>query len=141
MLAHYYMRSGWQILAKAVIGRLKVLSAGPLAVQQHFNSHYVEIFENLRDHPQWLLHDEPFLYGANRPTASYDPPLTNDPISYLGGKLKYTQPTDPALKAVRSVISYAEILAQPHGLLAEASDITRGIASQWGAEFYEIAST
>jgi hypothetical protein len=39
VLAHYYMRSGWQILAKAVIGRLKVLSAGQDAVRQNHNAH------------------------------------------------------------------------------------------------------
>jgi hypothetical protein len=134
VLAHYYMRSGWQILAKAVIGRMKVLAAGKDAVQQNFNAHYLHIFENLRDHPGWLLHDGAFLQ-AKRPVGSYDPPLTNDPISYVGGRLLYTHEN---LKAVQSLISYAEALAQRHGCLADATETTQRIVSLWGSEFGEI---
>jgi hypothetical protein len=137
VLAHYYMRSGWQILAKAVIGRLKVLAAGQDAVQQNFSAHYTHVFENLRDHPEWLLHDDAFL-RARRPVQSYDPPLTNDPITYAGGPLTCTEPADESLKAVRSLMSYAETLARRYGQLADATDTTRRIASQWGAEFRDI---
>jgi hypothetical protein len=69
---------------------------------------------------------------------SYDHPLTNDPIRYDGGSLRYTRAVDERLKAVRSLISYAEMLATRHGQLADATEVTRRIASQWAAEFLDI---
>lgn len=138
LFAHYYMRSGWQILAKAFVGMMKIYASGRAVIEQNTGIHYTHIFENLRDHPEWLLHDHDFLQGT-RPPAFYKGIV--DPIDYLGGRLRYTRPEDPHLKAIRSITACAETVAQRHGELADATAMTRRMVDAWGADFRELASS
>lgn len=132
-LAHYYMRNGWQVIAKAVVGTLKVLAAGEAERRKNTASHYAHIFENLRDHPAWLLDDQAFLDGT-RPPEFYGE-LVDDPIPYLGDALRYTETGEAKGHAVRSIIAATEWLALGHGALADATERTRQIADGWGADF------
>lgn len=120
LLAHYYMRNGWQVIAKAVVGTLKVLAAGEAEQQKNTASHYAHIFTNLRDHPAWLLDDAAFLAGT-RPPEFYGQTV-DDPLPYLGGPLRYTSPEAPRLHSIRSIIAATEAIARSHGTLADASD-------------------
>jgi hypothetical protein len=96
-LAHFPMRSGWQMLAKAFVGRLKVLAAGAAESERGSSSHYTEMLGNLRTHPEWLLSDGEFLAGSRRchrpdrlsrgRTALYQPDRRAAPCGELGGRL------------------------------------------------------
>ena len=121
VLAHYYKRSGWRAIAKAVVGRLKVIASGREAAMH--SSHYTELFENFRDHPEWLIGDPVFMQTANTPLYSSS---VRDPITYLGGELKYTEECDEFLLAMQSIIAYAEALARHHGELWDAQKPTAG---------------
>ena len=116
-LAHFPMRSGWQMLAKAVIGRLKVLAAGSQEISRNRSVHYTGLFDHLRDHPEWLLRNEIFLGGFLAPDEAAA--LIDDPIAYRGGDLRHTRPNDPPLRAVQSLIAYAEELARGHGQMID----------------------
>jgi hypothetical protein len=110
LLAHYAMRSGWQMLTKALIGRLKVLASGPEIMRANHSAHYREMFENLRDHPEWYLSDPAFLHGTRQPEG-----LVHDPLPYLGTPLRHTTARQEELHALRSVMAYVEALALSHG--------------------------
>ena len=138
LIAHYYMRSGWQILAKAFVGMMKFYASGEEITRQNHGIHYAHIFENLRDHPEWLLDDRAFLEGA-RPVGFYPDTLLDDPIDYIGGDLRYTSASDPKLKAIRSVVACAEMISRGHGLLADATEVTRRLVDDWGREFSPLA--
>lgn len=131
---HYYMRNGWQIVAKACVGMMRILASGRATIEKNTGIHYTHVFENLRDHPEWLLDDARFMQG-NRPVSFYSPPLVENPLAYLGGALRYAQAADPRLKAVSSIIACAETIARRHGELADATDVTRQMVDRWGAEF------
>ena len=133
--AHYYMRSGWQILAKAFVGMMKIYAAGREVIERNTGIHYTQVFENLRNHPEWLLNDRDFLRGT-RPVAFYKGIV--DPLDYLGGPLRYTQPGDACLKAIRSITACAEMVARRHGELADATPVTRHMVDAWGADFREL---
>jgi len=106
-LAHFAVRSSWQDLAKFVVGRLKVLATDADAP---FNSHYNHPFELLLHRPAELL-NAAHLSPADPVGAA----LVDDPIRYEGGALRYTFDTDYRMKAVQSILSYAERLARHHG--------------------------
>lgn len=61
------MRSGWQMLAKALVGRLKVLASGQEEERNNTAEHYTGLLTNLRDHPEWLLDDAKFLDARRSP--------------------------------------------------------------------------
>ena len=130
LLAHYPMRSGWQMLAKAFVGRMKVLASGQKEEKNNTSEHYTGLLTNLRDHPEWLLDDTEFL-NAQRPPESITGGVVDDPIDYAGGALRYTVPHDPRLHAARSVVAYCETLARRHGLLLDsvpgARDLGNGL--------------
>lgn len=137
LIAHYYMRDGWQILAKAFVGMMKIWAAGQTVAQKNTGLHYAHVFENLRDHPEWLLGDQAFLQGT-RPPAFYGAGIVDDPIPYLGDALRYTEAGDARLKAVRSITAAAERVARCHGALVDATETTRRMADAWGADFREL---
>jgi hypothetical protein len=118
-LAHYFRRSGWQAISKAVLGRLKVIAAGAAECEKRRSSHYTTMYETMRDEPEKLLN--PGFMSAGYGWLD----LVDDPLSYLGGPLLYTQREDPKLKAVRSLIAYAEQLAAQHGLLIDTNEGVR----------------
>lgn len=126
LLAHYPMRTGWQMLAKATVGRLKVLASGPAEVARGSSSHYIELADHLIRRPDWVT-DPRFLEGrlAARDVAVG---LVEAPLRYLGGALRHTTAADPRLAALQSVLAYAESLARSHGALREAS-ATAGLPS------------
>ncbi len=120
VLAHFPRRSPWQLLAKNVAGRLKVIAAGQAAVAGNANVHYVPIFETIRDDPASLLRS-PFFLAPGAPPMG----LVEDPIDYQGGELRHTVPGDPAMKAIAGLTSLAEALAVQHGLLIESNEGVR----------------
>jgi hypothetical protein len=129
-LAHYYARSSWQMLSKAVIGRLKVLAAGQAEIAARRNDHYTPTFEKLRDDPTGLFHE---VEGLDRHGPSTE--VIADPIRYGGDELRYTTPTDPMAKAAQIIAAHAEELAQQHGRLldgnAGARMVVENMAAQW----------
>ncbi len=116
-LAHYPMRTGWQMLAKATVGRLKVLATGQAEVARGSSSHYTELVDHLTHRPEWVT-GSLFLDGRLAP-ADVAGGVVERPLRYLGGALRLTQPSDPRLAALRSVLAYAESLARSHGALRE----------------------
>jgi hypothetical protein len=120
-LGHYYRRSAWQTISKSVMGYLKVTAAPKSERDQKRSVHYNDIFRFMRDDPQRL-----FAPGFLAPT--YDAMnLVEDPLSYLGGPLRYTKIADPRFKAIRVLIAYAEQLAQAH---AHFIDTNQGVRLQ-----------
>jgi hypothetical protein len=116
-VAHYARRGPWQLLSKSVIGRLKVLAAGQAVADSGVSVHYNDIFALIRDRPEALLRDPGFLRPSH---AERD--LVDDPIVYLGAPLRHTQPGDAAMKAVRVLAGYAELLAGQHGKLITTNE-------------------
>jgi hypothetical protein len=108
-LGHFYRRSAYQAVSKAVMCHLKVLAAGQKEREKNRSIHYRELFQTVRDSPK-SLSDPSFL----RP-AYVGEDIVEDPLPYLGGSLRYTRPGDPFYKAVRVLIGYAEQLAENHG--------------------------
>jgi hypothetical protein len=131
-LAHYYRRSPWQLVTKAVMGRLKVLAAGPAAVESGANFHYRRIYEMIRDDPGALLHDPAFIENV-APAEVID-----DPIDYAGGTLRYTLPVDPMMKAIAVMTAYAEQLAQQYGRLIEGNPVVRMVVENMAAQWTQI---
>ena len=129
-LAHYYRRSAWQAVSKAVIGRLKVLAAGQVPIEGGANFHYAKTFETIRDNPAAVLLDQAFVEFVPS-----DDKVIDDPIAYAGTALRYTQPGDPRMKAISVVAAYAESLAQQHGRLIDGNPAVRmtveNLATQW----------
>ena len=120
-LAHYPVRHPVQGLAKAVLGRLKVLAAGggEERVAQTAN-HYTPFLDALCRDPAELLHN-----GAYMANALPGFPLVEDPIRYAGGGLRYTAPGDPVLKALRVAAHAGERLARSHGELLDGDPALR----------------
>jgi hypothetical protein len=136
-LAHYAMRTGWQMLAKAVNGRLKVLAAGRAEVERGTAVHYTELLGTLRDHPEWLLFDSSFL-NCSRAPECIDNGAVHDPIDYRGGALRHTNPLDPRLHAARSLLAWLELLASRHGALLDMLPQARELNRTWDGEPTEV---
>jgi hypothetical protein len=117
-LAHYQRRSPWQQIAKSAIGRLKVIAAGTTA-ETGASAHYNQVFESLRDQPASLVRNPAFLVPP--PQGG----LVDDPLEYLGGELRYTEPGDPLLKALSAVAAYGEALANQHARLVDSNEGVR----------------
>lgn len=128
-LAHYPRRSGWHDMQKYTIGWLKVLAAGQAAVDAGRSSHYRSPFQTLRDKPHELVRNPGYLSPAVDRAIALD-----DPICYRGGRLRYTAPGDPALKALTMGLRYAEQLARSHGALQDQSAEARRLTGQANAE-------
>ncbi len=115
-LAHYPERHPVQAIAKAALGRLKVIAAGGgEEVVAAINGHYTVVLTTLCQDPGALFHD-PARMGAGLPAM----PLVQDPIRYAGGPLRHTQPADPVMKAVRTLADAVRRLAESHGALLDA---------------------
>lgn len=120
LLAHFSRRSSWQLVAKNVTGRLKVIAAGPATVASNVCFHYAPLFDTLRDDPARLLRNPGFFAPGAPPSG-----LVDDPIDYQGGGLRYTQPGDPAMKAIAWLAAFGEALAVQHGRLLESNEGVR----------------
>lgn len=119
-LAHFPHRSPWQMVAKNVIGRLKVIAAGQVAADNSWSVHYKGRFETIRDDPAALLRNPRFLTpGAPRGG------LVEDPVGYLGGELHHTLPGDPVMKAVAGLAAFGETLARQHAYLLDSNEGVR----------------
>ncbi len=134
VLAHYPIRSGWQMLSKAVVGRLKVLASGVAEAERGTAGHYTELLANLRTHPEWLLFDRSFIDGQRQ----IDDASIDDPIDYAGGPLRYTAPTDHRLRAARSILASAEELARRHGALLDTLADAREQTRAWDTEITQV---
>lgn len=121
LLAHYVRRSPWQAIAKSLIGRLKVLAAGQDAVRQLRSLHYLPTFEALKHRPDEILLSEDFLRSLNSGGAH----LVDDPIEYLGQRLRYTNGADPKMKSIKSIVHYLEEMAVHHGELLDRSPMLK----------------
>jgi hypothetical protein len=136
-LAHFPARNGWQLLAKAVVGRLKVLAAAPADVEPGTSGHYTKLLANLQDHPEWLLFDREFLDGK-RPPQFVTGGAVAAPMAYRGGALRYTQPVDPCVHAAQSVMAFAELLAERHGRLLDLHPAAHAATRNWDGELFEV---
>jgi hypothetical protein len=135
-LAHYPARSGWQYFAKALVGRMKVLAAGQAEVKAGTAVHYGGLIENLWTHPEWLFVDQSFLHG--RAPEWVEGGVVEDPIAYLGGKLRYTEAEDAPHQALRSAVSYALHLAERHGELLDALPEARSLSDQKDSAYQQV---
>lgn len=123
-LAHYNYRDGWQAMQKYSIGHLTALATGALGAK--LSGTYHAPFAQLRDHPADCLFDNPALHQEFLRSAAIE-----DPLPYLGGKLSYHQPGDPRLKALSSLLHYAEALARQHGRLLDELPPARKLVEGW----------
>jgi hypothetical protein len=119
-LAHYFRRNAYQLIQKSVLGRLKVLAAGRAELDQNRAVHYTAIFEAMRDAPEKILRQRDFLYPALDLQS-----LVEDPIHYQGGDLRYTVPVDGPMKAIRTLVNYAEGLAVQFGHMIDTNEGVR----------------
>jgi hypothetical protein len=87
----------------------------------------------LRDSPQDLLQSA-WLHEFNRSAES----MTFDPITYHGGPLRFTQPMDEGMRAVRSLVGYLELLSREHGRLLDECPGAREMSAQWATSFARI---
>jgi hypothetical protein len=136
-LAHFFQRSGWQSLAKSVIGRLKVLATAPGRLGETTAAHYTELLGHLRARPEELLFNDSFLQ-ARLPPELISGGLVHDPIEYLGGRLRYTVGRDPRVHAALSLLEYAELLAARHARLQQTGDAARDATDAWDVEIAEV---
>jgi hypothetical protein len=128
-LAHYPRRNGWQNLHKITVGWLKALAGGKQAALQGRSIHYKSPFETLRDKPGELVGNSKYL------DYELDASLCEEvPLAYKGGLLRYTQPTDPALKALSLCLGYAEQLATQYGKLLDDSPQAQKLVEMRNAE-------
>jgi hypothetical protein len=129
-LAHFSRRSPWQVVAKAVTGRLKVIAAGEGKAAIKMSYHYTPVFEMIRSNPAVLLRNADFIAGELPPGG-----LVDDPIDYRGGELRYTLPGDPAMKAIAVLAAFGEALAVQHARLIDSNEGVRlqahNIALTW----------
>ncbi len=132
-LAHFPNRAGVQILAKAIVGRLKVLAGGAEARPEATSGHYTRFLQIMRDDPGHLLGDPNFMGGGN---AGLD--LVEDPIDYRGAALTHTPFVDPNLHAVRAMAHAAEVLAVAHGRLLDENAALRTQTRLWNTEFRRL---
>ncbi len=122
VLGHYYRRSAWQEMGKSVLGYLKVVAGPQEERDKNRSAHYRGVFTKLRDEPEDLF-DQAFLHPSY---AERD--MIDDPSPYLGGPLRYTQASDPAMKVVRVLLTYAEQLAQSHAGFIDMNEDNRARA-------------
>ncbi len=126
--AHYPRRSGWQILQKMAAGWLKALAAGRSAAEAGHSEHYRSPFETMRDKPGELLYNSGYFAREFELNEAIEAPL-----AYLGGELRYTQPTDPAMKAAHMFLRFTERVAMQHGRLLDESPQARALVEHWNA--------
>ncbi len=119
-LAHFPRRSPWQLVAKHLTGRLKVIAAGQGLAAGNINFHYTAEFETIRSDPAALLRNPEFLSRGWAPAG-----LIDDPIDYQGGELRHTVPGDPAMKAIAGLAAYGDALAKQHALLLDTNEGAR----------------
>lgn len=120
VLAHYPRRSGWHDIYKWVIGRLKITAAGSKEVSAGTGSHYIAPFEILMNRPADLLNSEGFFHP--HPDTQI---MSNNPIDYLGGELRYTQITDYKMKCVSMILKYTIELAGEFGHQMDTNEAVR----------------
>jgi hypothetical protein len=136
-LAHYPMRSGWQMLTKAFVGRLKLLASGREEVERQTALHYTQLLANLEEHPEWLLFDQEYLNGT-RPPQYVAGGAVMAPLAYLGGDLRYTEARDPRVHAARSLVAAAEALARRHGALIDQFGAARDVTAQLDTRISQV---
>ena len=132
-LAHFHARAGVQMLAKAVVGRLKVLAGGAEARPEATSGHYTRFLQLMRDDPGHLLGDPNFMGGGN---AGLD--LVDDPVEYRGAPLMHTPRVDANLHAVRAMAHAAEALATAHGRLLDENAALRTQLRLWNTELRRL---
>lgn len=115
--AHYPRRSGWHDIYKWIIGRLKIDAAGIRETSKGTGSHYKAPFEVLLNDPQKILGNKSFFHP--KPDMST---MMEDPITYLGGPLFYTDNTDYKMKCVSTVLKYCSELSCDYGRLIDTHD-------------------
>ena len=120
-LAHFARRSPWQMAAKSVIGRLRMVATRRALATGNLGHHYTGVVEQVTADP------EAFLEHAAAGLTT-DEPLVDQPIKYRGGELRYTNPRSEPAAAVASVVAWASMLAEQHQLLMDGSEEAQRIA-------------
>ena len=132
-LAHYAERSPFQALAKAVRGWSRVLAAEAAVADSGASYHYKAPFEILRHRPADLLRNPGWLASHHDPAG-----LADDPIDYRGGPLRYTGPTDDAMRAAQGLMAVVQSLALRHRRLLETFPEVRLQVAAWDAELTRL---
>lgn len=123
LLAHVPDRSALQLARKTILARLKPLASGE-AVAGHFSTHRTADYAALKTDPlTWLERAEAVAPGE-----------VEDPVAYLGGKLRYTGPIDELARLISLFAAQAELLARSHGSILDRKRLLRRELTQKGAE-------
>lgn len=126
-LAHYQQRVPVRSVARAVVGRLKVLAAGGEVDPVRTAAHYSPYYERLLTDPRGLLATlDGHWDGVD---------LVEAPIDYRGGALTEWLPFDPETHALQTVLGAADAIARAHGRLLDENAALRLQRRQWSSEF------
>ena len=117
LLAHYPNRGPLHWAGKAVTGWLKVLAAGEMDTYEGRSGHYESTFGFLTKDPQGWVNWSRQEAGNGVPPLSEA--LVEDPITYLGAPLLYTEQVDYGWRSIRLLLANTERLAIAHGRLLE----------------------
>ncbi len=132
-ICHFGERSPAQYVSKVIRGWSKVLAAGPAVVESGLASHYRGPFEILRDRPQDLLRSEWFLTRKNE-----GPHLTEDPMPYRGGELKYTSENDAEMQAFRALVGHLAEVTSRYGQMIESIPEAKNFSDKMDTEIKKI---
>ncbi len=136
VLAHYPVRSVWQLAAKIVVGRLKVLAAGPEDAEA--NNHYTPQFELMKTRPETWLDAARAQCEPDAADTAADTALVEDAIAYRGGDLRYTPPPAGKAEALARILAVAERIAEAHGRRIGADESVHLAALQEAMAFQRL---
>ncbi|MCB8873635.1 glycosyltransferase family 2 protein [Acidisoma silvae] len=120
LFAHYPRRSGWHDIYKWVIGRLKITAAGAKETSRGTRTHYIAPFGILLERPEQIIQNEGFFRQTPNERI-----MSQNPIDYLGGALRYTRVTNYKMKCVSMILKYSYELATEFGKLVDTDQAAR----------------
>ncbi len=123
VLAHFPNRSPWQYAAKIITGRLQLLAAGERPMARSIADTGPPYNDLLLAPGAWLRTARDRAAGLQ---VSAD--LIDDPIPYLGGALRHTQPPDDEVHGFRHWLATATRMAMMLGAIIDAAPGARQAA-------------
>jgi hypothetical protein len=111
-LAHFPGRSASQLLAKVAIAHFQLTAMQDKRPEWCY--HYTPLFELIRQDPQRFAAQfrEAVLRYMVTPQEHFVPEVTEDPIPYAGGALRYTLRAEDRSGGIRAVFDYVDDLAR-----------------------------
>ncbi|HEY3966633.1 MAG TPA: glycosyltransferase family 2 protein [Planctomycetaceae bacterium] len=122
-LAHFPIRSAAQYLKRVVATQLAYLTMSDRRLEWGWSGH--EPYEILKNQPEAFeaaVHAYSRRYGIPPRTVPAAPEIISDPVTYLGGPLRFTAPPETLMQAFAVIVRLAEELALRHSSLARTAD-------------------